>query len=204
MDIPDEEFVISLASPSFHASSSTAAADSVEAPPAETPFYEETAQPEPTAEETLTPPAFNTPEPEAETWADDDFSFEMSEQVDTAWTEVIPQNGPRQIDWDTPSSSSETAEEEASQPSTLQSWEDDAADEPEQETLPVYRIHDAEQQQIALEAGYQEGEQIRHEKYGVGVINKVIPMEGSVVLNVTFESVGKRLLDPALSHLEKV
>jgi len=205
IDIPDEEFVISPGSPSFQASPSTATEEPpTEAFPAETPFYEETASPEPLAEEAFTPPAFPPPEPEAETWADDDFSFEMSDQVDTAWTEIIPQHEPQQVDWDTPPPP-ETAEEEASHPSSPQTWEDTSDDEPEQqETLPVYRIHDAEQQQIALEAGYQEGEQIRHEKYGVGVINKVIPMEGSVVLNVTFESVGKRLLDPALSHLEKV
>ena len=48
------------------------------------------------------------------------------------------------------------------------------------------------------------GDQVRHEEYGIGIVNKVIPMEGSVVLNITFEHVGKRLMDPALSELQKV
>ena len=52
--------------------------------------------------------------------------------------------------------------------------------------------------------GFKAGDQVRHDEYGMGIINKVIPMEGSVVLNITFEHVGKRLMDPALSELQKI
>ena len=45
---------------------------------------------------------------------------------------------------------------------------------------------------------------MRHEIYGLGLVNKVIPMEeGNVILNVTFDSVGKRLLDPLLCKLTR-
>lgn len=87
---------------------------------------------------------------------------------------------------------------------TPETYDDDDTDGPQQETIPVYRVHEFEQQQIAEQVGFHEGERIRHEKYGIGVVNKVIPMESSVVLNVTFDSVGKRLLDPTLSRIEKV
>lgn len=52
--------------------------------------------------------------------------------------------------------------------------------------------------------GYQVGDTVRHDQYGVGTVNKVIPMDENVILNITFEQVGKRLLDPALCKLSKV
>ncbi len=52
-------------------------------------------------------------------------------------------------------------------------------------------------------AGYKAGDRIRHEKYGVGVIDKVLPMDDNVILNITFDGVGKRLLDPKLCNLTK-
>ncbi len=46
---------------------------------------------------------------------------------------------------------------------------------------------------------------MRHEKYGEGVVKKIIPMENqSIVLTVIFETVGKRLLDPGLAKLERI
>ncbi len=57
---------------------------------------------------------------------------------------------------------------------------------------------------VAAPAGmpaYKVGDKVRHDNYGMGIVQKVIPMDQSVVLNITFENVGKRLLDPALSEL---
>lgn len=48
---------------------------------------------------------------------------------------------------------------------------------------------------------FKAGDKVRHVSYGLGIVQKVIPMDDSVVLNVTFENVGKRLLDPVLTHL---
>lgn len=48
------------------------------------------------------------------------------------------------------------------------------------------------------------GDKVQHEKYGVGVVNKVIPMDNNMVLNISFEQGGKRLMDPKLAHLERV
>jgi hypothetical protein len=51
--------------------------------------------------------------------------------------------------------------------------------------------------------GFQVGDRVRHPSYGAGVVQRIIPMEESVVLNITFETVGKRLLDPALCELQR-
>ena len=52
-------------------------------------------------------------------------------------------------------------------------------------------------------SGFHAGDRVTHPTYGAGVVQKVIPMEGSVVLNILFDGVGKRLLDPALSELSR-
>lgn len=48
---------------------------------------------------------------------------------------------------------------------------------------------------------FKAGDKVRHGSYGMGIVQKVIPMDNSVVLNITFENVGKRLLDPTLTEL---
>lgn len=48
---------------------------------------------------------------------------------------------------------------------------------------------------------FKAGDKVRHASYGMGIVQKVIPMDNSVVLNITFENVGKRLLDPTLTEL---
>jgi hypothetical protein len=45
------------------------------------------------------------------------------------------------------------------------------------------------------------GDKVRHAQYGLGIVQKVIPVEQSTILNITFEAVGKRLLDPVLTRL---
>jgi hypothetical protein len=45
------------------------------------------------------------------------------------------------------------------------------------------------------------GDKVQHSNYGSGIVQKVIPVDQSVILNITFENVGKRLLDPALTEL---
>ncbi len=48
---------------------------------------------------------------------------------------------------------------------------------------------------------FQVGDKVRHAQYGLGIVQKVIPVEQSTILNITFEAVGKRLLDPVLTRL---
>jgi hypothetical protein len=68
-------------------------------------------------------------------------------------------------------------------------------------TLPVYKNVVAQ----LTEAHFHPGEQVYHTRYGQGVIKRVITMDGDqVILNINFEGIGKRLLDPNLTKLEKV
>jgi hypothetical protein len=67
--------------------------------------------------------------------------------------------------------------------------------------VPIY--HKAAEATPPTGPSYEAGDRVRHEKYGVGVVTKVVPMNDSVVLNITFESVGKRLMDPKLAELSK-
>lgn len=48
------------------------------------------------------------------------------------------------------------------------------------------------------------GDRVRHPSYGEGTVQKVIPMDETLILNITFDTLGKRLLDPALSNLMRV
>ncbi len=66
--------------------------------------------------------------------------------------------------------------------------------------VPVYR------KPVSAEVGpkpYTVGERVHHAVYGGGVITKVLPMDESLILNITFDSMGKRLLDPALAKLTR-
>jgi hypothetical protein len=80
-------------------------------------------------------------------------------------------------------------------------FESQAAVEDAEKIPPI--ITKAADESLANPGGYKAGDRVRHETYGVGLVNKVIPMEENVILNITFENVGKRLLDPALCRLTR-
>jgi hypothetical protein len=88
------------------------------------------------------------------------------------------------------------AEEEPAAPETQ------SLPEPEEESVPI--VQKQEVPSSAQQGGFQAGERVRHATYGEGVIQKIIPMEDTVILNIQFDSVGKRLLDPALCDLQHV
>lgn len=67
-----------------------------------------------------------------------------------------------------------------------------------EETVPVYTRESTREA-----APFQAGDRVIHEKYGEGTVTKVVPMDNGVVLNITFDSVGKRLLDPRLTPLTR-
>jgi hypothetical protein len=71
-----------------------------------------------------------------------------------------------------------------------------------EEQMPIYQ-----KQEMPLtgnQSVFQAGTRVRHATYGEGVIQKVIPMDETVILNIVFDSVGKRLLDPALCELTQM
>lgn len=65
-------------------------------------------------------------------------------------------------------------------------------------------IHAAARPTMGPSPEFKEGQRVRHHQYGDGVIRKVVPMPNRVVINVEFDKMGKRLLDPKLANLERV
>lgn len=51
---------------------------------------------------------------------------------------------------------------------------------------------------------FMQGDTITHPKYGKGVIEKIIKYGNKTLCSISFENTGKKLLDPAISELEKI
>lgn len=78
--------------------------------------------------------------------------------------------------------------------------------EPPKSDIPVYEPpkNEKEQSSDKEEDELQEGDTVRHKKYGVGVIQKVIGYSEKKLCSIQFEDVGRRLLDPNIAELEKI
>lgn len=68
--------------------------------------------------------------------------------------------------------------------------------------LPVYNV--PEEKGETTETELAEGDTVRHKKYGIGVVKKIIGYSEKKLCSIQFEEVGRRLLDPRLAGLEKV
>ncbi len=67
------------------------------------------------------------------------------------------------------------------------------------EELPVYESETPENN----DTGFEQGDTVSHPKYGKGVIEKLIKYGNKTLCSISFENVGRRLLDPAISELTK-
>lgn len=67
--------------------------------------------------------------------------------------------------------------------------------------IPVYSTADETEEK---EFDLKEGDTVRHQKYGEGVIKKIIGYGNKKLCSIEFVNVGRRLLDPSLAVLEKV
>lgn len=71
------------------------------------------------------------------------------------------------------------------------------------ETPPIYQHETHLPPQSLPQSPFQAGERVHHPTYGAGTVMKVLPMAEQVILNISFEQVGKRLLDPSLCELTR-
>jgi hypothetical protein len=170
------------------------------------------------AEPSYTPPQPTTPSsdeisfPDSDSWALDDFDFDLNLDQKPLDTSMEASSEALRLEYS--SVSGAQFSDELSLPTSLSAIEQPgsagypeaaAVDFPQApdtlpgEEVPVY--HKAAEPENPYVQAYQPGDRVRHEKYGVGVVTKVVPLNDSVVLNITFESVGKRLLDPQLAQL---
>ncbi len=72
-------------------------------------------------------------------------------------------------------------------------------DEPSEE-LPIYETEEVTEPTIQ----FAQGDTVTHPKYGTGVVEKLIKYGNKTLCSISFEEVGRRLLDPSISELQKV
>ena len=81
-------------------------------------------------------------------------------------------------------------------------FEDISTDYEVEEELPVYPTEEpSDEQEIPA---FEQGDTVTHPKYGKGVIEKLIKYGNKTLCSISFEDVGRRLLDPAMSELQKI
>ena len=72
---------------------------------------------------------------------------------------------------------------------------------PNASEIPVYEPKEPENQQ---QENFDEGCRVSHAKYGMGTVEKVIKYGKKTLCSIQFDKVGRRLLDPNITILEKI
>ncbi len=78
----------------------------------------------------------------------------------------------------------------------------DNLDEPQPPVVPVYPSDEPVLSDD--KPAFEQGDMVAHPKYGNGVIEKLIKYGNKTLCSISFENVGRRLLDPAISELQKL
>ena len=73
-----------------------------------------------------------------------------------------------------------------------------------EEQTPVVPVYPAEQEPTEESGGFQQGDSVTHPRYGRGVVEKIIKYGNKTLCSISFENVGRRLLDPTISELKKL
>lgn len=76
-------------------------------------------------------------------------------------------------------------------------------DETNQEP-PVVPVYPTEEQNDGTEIDYKQGDRVTHHRYGRGVVEKIIKYGNKTLCSISFENVGRRLLDPTITDLKKL
>jgi len=69
--------------------------------------------------------------------------------------------------------------------------------------VPVYETEDETEPSVS-NIGFVAGDKVSHPRYGNGVVEKIIKYGNKTLCSITFENVGRRLLDPSVSDFEKI
>lgn len=73
-----------------------------------------------------------------------------------------------------------------------------------EEQKPVVPVYPAEQEPAEESEDFQQGDSVTHPRYGRGVVEKIIKYGNKTLCSISFENVGRRLLDPTISELKKL
>lgn len=73
------------------------------------------------------------------------------------------------------------------------------------EQTPVVPVYSADENSaVDNESGFEQGDSVTHPRYGRGVVEKIIKYGNKTLCSISFENVGRRLLDPSISELTKI
>lgn len=70
--------------------------------------------------------------------------------------------------------------------------------------VPVYPADNVASEPESDEMQYAQGDSVSHPRYGRGVIEKIIKYGNKTLCSISFENVGRRLLDPSISEFVKL
>lgn len=74
--------------------------------------------------------------------------------------------------------------------------------EDESQMVPVYSVDDSSDSDVISD--YSQGDSVTHPRYGRGVVEKIIKYGNKTLCSISFDNVGRRLLDPSISELVKI
>lgn len=136
---------------------------------------------------------------------DDDLGFE--DVVDLSGEdsgEDIPDLTEDDLDFieDNSVASQEEVEDVISEPMQGESYVEDPYIEEQTPVVPVYPAQDMPIADDDLQ--FSQGDAVTHPRYGRGVIEKIIKYGNKTLCSISFENVGRRLLDPSISEFTKL
>ncbi|MBR1460412.1 hypothetical protein IJ596_02105 [bacterium] len=95
-------------------------------------------------------------------------------------------------------------EDISSIPSEDEIYEDEVHTQDSTPIVPVYPAEDVDASQEPDDIGFVQGDMVKHPRYGRGVIEKIIKYGNKTLCSISFDNVGRRLLDPSISEFQKV
>lgn len=136
---------------------------------------------------------------------DDDLGFE--DVVDLSGEdsgEDIPDLTEDDLDFieDNSVASQEEVEDVISEPMQGESYVEDPYIEEQTPVVPVYPAQDTSIAEDDFQ--FSQGDAVTHPRYGRGVIEKIIKYGNKTLCSISFENVGRRLLDPSISEFTKL
>lgn len=136
---------------------------------------------------------------------DDDLGFE--DVVDLSGEdsgEDIPDLTEDDLDFieDNSVASQEEVEDVISEPMQGESYVEDPYIEEQPPVVPVYPAQDTSIEEDDFQ--FSQGDAVTHPRYGRGVIEKIIKYGNKTLCSISFENVGRRLLDPSISEFTKL
>ena len=122
---------------------------------------------------------------------------EQSEELTEADLDMISEIDVELHEEEQKEQSQKQTEEKEDEP-IIPKYIDDTPDEPK---LPVFPQPEL---QPAQNIDFQKNDRVRHTKFGEGVVEKVVNYGSKKLCSIYFEKVGRRLLEPTISELQKI